>query len=141
MSDQPIDKIRKSGGVMNLPGDIGEAAGMCEINGSLHAIGNNAIYQVLVSGDFPHAALRNISVLSRCRRSATNFAKILEFSESARKCGKLSPSAPAVTNSDGGTPGRMVRSQGPNAFQTRLGYVAARYCIRPCAMRPAWTNT
>jgi hypothetical protein len=43
---RPIDRVRDSGAEMTLPEDVGGIIDMCEINGSLHMIGKNAIYRV-----------------------------------------------------------------------------------------------
>jgi hypothetical protein len=44
-----------------------------------------------------------------------------------RNSGRLWRSAMATTSSEGGMPGRMVRSQEPKEFQTSRGWATARY--------------
>jgi hypothetical protein len=51
MNNRPIDKIRNSGMTMTLPEDVGGITDMCEINGSLHMIGPNAIYRVQLADE------------------------------------------------------------------------------------------
>ena len=47
----------------------------------------------------------------------------------------------ATTSSEGGMPGRMVRSQEPKASQTRCGKATARYCSSPWQTTAAWMKT
>jgi hypothetical protein len=49
------------------------------------------------------------------------FGERIAFCGSHEKFGSVWRSAFATTNSEGGMPGRMVRSQGSNESQTRLG--------------------
>ena len=58
-------------------------------------------------------------------RSAMNFVRESPFVGARRNSGSVWRSAFATTNSDGGTPGRMVRSQEPNESQTSLGATCA----------------
>ena len=72
-------------------------------------------------------ASRNACILSVSCRSMTNFAKMLAVAEFRRNSGMLCRRALATTSSEGGMPGRMVRSQEPKACQTRCGKATARY--------------
>ena len=56
-----------------------------------------------------------------------NFAKLLPGAEFRRNSGMLWRRALATTSSEGGMPGRMVRSQEPKEAQTRCGKATARY--------------
>ena len=71
-------------------------------------------------------ASRNACILSVSCRSMTNFAKMLAVAEFRRNSGMLWRRALATTSSEGGMPGRMVRSQEPKASQTRCGKATAR---------------
>ena len=71
---------------------------------------------------------------------AVNFAKMELTWPPRRKCGRVFRSASAATSSEGGIPGRMVRSQEPKEPQTSVGKVEERYCRIPCATMPAWTK-
>src|SRR6516165_1512661 len=51
VGSRPIDKIRNSGGRMTLPEDAGGISEVCEIKGSLHLIGKNAIYRVQLADE------------------------------------------------------------------------------------------
>ena len=65
-----------------------------------------------------------------------------EFSEGVvrsgiqRNSGMLWRSALATTSSEGGIPGRMVRSQEPKASQTRCGKATAKYEAVPGRPQP-----
>ena len=56
-----------------------------------------------------------------------NFAKVSSKGEPDRKSGKEFLRAREVTYSEGGIPGRIVRSQEPNLAQTRSGKQMERY--------------
>src|ERR1700674_2443487 len=86
---------------------------------------------------FSHDARRNPCMFVVSWRSAMNFAREPFFAEPRRKSGSRWRSALATTNSDGGMPGRMVRSHDPNESQTSLGATTARYWSRPWATTPA----
>jgi hypothetical protein len=51
MNNRPIDRLRNSGMTMTLPEDMERITEMCEINGSLHMIGPNAIYRVQLADE------------------------------------------------------------------------------------------
>ncbi|MBI4689600.1 MAG: hypothetical protein HY754_04970 [Nitrospirae bacterium] len=53
--------------------------------------------------------------------------KVSSMSEPARNSGKEFLRAREVTNSEGGTPGRIVRSHEPNLAQTRSEKLMDRY--------------
>src|SRR6478736_6125905 len=74
-----------------------------------------------------HEARWNACILSVSCRSMTNLAKMLAVAECRRNSGMLWRRALATTSSEGGMPGRMVRSQEPKACQTRCGKATARY--------------
>src|SRR5271155_5061689 len=82
---------------------------------------------------FLHEASRNIRIFSLSCRSVMNFARESFFAGPMRNSGSVWRRAFATTNSDGGTPGRMVRSQEPNESQTSLGATTARYWSSPWA--------
>src|SRR5271163_3365484 len=63
-------------------------------------------------------ARRKASILSVSCRSMTNFVKMLLGAVFKRNSGRLWRRALATTSSEGGMPGRMVRNQEPNEFQT-----------------------
>ena len=63
-------------------------------------------------------ARRKASILLVSCRSMTNFAKALLGVAFKRNSGRLWRRALATTSSEGGMPGRMVRSQEPKEFQT-----------------------
>src|SRR5208282_5902358 len=86
---------------------------------------------------FIHEASRNIRIFSVSCRSVMNFARESFFAGPMRNSGSVWRRAFATTNSDGGTPGRMVRSQEPNESQTSLGATTARYWSSPWATTPA----
>src|SRR5271156_769397 len=86
---------------------------------------------------FIHEASRNIRIFSVSCRSVMNFARESFFAGPMRNSGRVWRRAFATTNSDGGTPGRMVRSQEPNESQTSLGATTARYWSSPWATTPA----
>jgi hypothetical protein len=46
-----------------------------------------------------------------------------------------------TTSSEGGMPGRTVRSQDPKEAQTSRGCATERYCSNPWQMRPVWMKT
>ena len=69
-----------------------------------------------------------------------NFAKGELIWLPRRNCGRVFLSASAATISEGGIPGRMVRSQEPKEPQTSVGKVEERYCRIPWATMPAWTK-
>jgi hypothetical protein len=69
----------------------------------------------------PQAARRKAGIWLVSCRSVTNFAKLELWGPCKRNSGRLWRSAVATTSSEGGMPGRMVRSQEPNEFQTSLG--------------------
>ena len=77
--------------------------------------------------DSAQDASRNAAILLVSCRSMTNFAKLLPAAEFSRNSGMLWRIALATTNSEGGMPGRMVRSQEPKESQTRCGNATARY--------------
>ena len=79
----------------------------------------------------PVACLRSI-----CSRR--NIAKVSSWGEDSRKSGKEFLSAREQTNSVGGIPGRIVRSQEPKEVQTSLGKLTDRYWSSPWATRPIW---
>ena len=56
-----------------------------------------------------------------------NFAKVASEGKPDRKSGKEFLRAREVTYSEGGIPGRTVRSQEPNLAQTILGKLMERY--------------
>src|SRR5262249_25348953 len=56
-----------------------------------------------------------------------NFARAQTLEETKRKSGSVWRNAWATTISEGGMPGRMVRSQDPNESHTSLGTTTARY--------------
>jgi hypothetical protein len=68
-----------------------------------------------------HEAKRKIRIFAVSCRSAMNFVRESLFAGAMRNSGSVWRNAFATTNSEGGTPGRMVRSQDPNESQTRLG--------------------
>jgi hypothetical protein len=88
-------------------------------------------HKALVSPGFgpiwAQEASRNTCILSVSCRWMTNFAKMLAVAAFRRNSGMLWRSALATTSSEGGMPGRMVRSQEPKASQTRCGKATARY--------------
>src|SRR3954462_15985993 len=86
-------------------------------------------------------ARRNGSILLASWRSLTNFAKLLPAAEFSRNSGMVWRIALATTSSEGGMPGRMVRSQEPKEAQTRCGNAAARYCSSPWQTTAAWMKT
>src|SRR5208283_5239194 len=86
---------------------------------------------------FIHEASRNIRIFSVSCRSVMNFVRESFFAGPMRNSGSVWRRAFATTNSDGGTPGRMVRSQEPNESQTSLGATTARYWSSPWATTPA----
>jgi len=75
------------------------------------------IWIFLVSPEFclgsAQVASRNGSIFSLSCRSMTNFAKLLPEAEFRRNSGMLWRRALATTSSEGGMPGRMVRSHEP----------------------------
>ena len=74
------------------------------------------------------AARRKACILLVSCRSVTNFAKMELFGGIQEKFGGgLWRSVMATTSSEGGMPGRMVRSQEPKEFQTSRGWATARY--------------
>src|SRR5205085_5839289 len=89
----------------------------------------------------PHEAKRKVSILSASCFSTMNFARELLSAVVKRNSGRLWRSAWATTNSEGGMPGRMVRSQEPKEFHTACGKAAARYCSNPWQTTPAWMKT
>ncbi len=72
-----------------------------------------------------HAASRNIRIFLVSWLSLMNFVRESLFEEVMRNSGSVLRSAFATTSSEGGMPGRMVRSQAPNVSQTR--YSPARF--------------
>jgi len=70
---------------------------------------------------FVHEAKRKVRIFSVSCRSAMKFVREPLFAVAMRNSGSVWRSAFATTNSEGGMPGRMVRSQDPNESQTRLG--------------------
>src|SRR5215471_1018399 len=74
-----------------------------------------------------------MSVLPVC----DEFRESSTLEETKRKSGSVWRSAWATTSSDGGMPGRMVRSQDPNELHTSLGATTARYCSSPCTITAA----
>ena len=67
------------------------------------------------------AARRKACILLVSCRSVTNLVKMELLGVSKRNSGRLWRSAMATTSSEGGMPGRMVRSQEPKEFQTSRG--------------------
>src|ERR1700689_4568658 len=98
-------------------------------------------YMILKSVGISHDARRNPCMIVVSWRLAMNFAREPLFAEPMRKSGSIWRSALATTNSDGGMPGRMVRSHDPNWSQTSLGAATARYWSRPWATMPAAMKT
>src|ERR1700739_2212555 len=76
---------------------------------------------ILKSAGFSHDAKRNPCMLVVSWRLAMNFAREPFFAEPRRKSGSMWRRALATTNSDGGMPGRMVRSHDPNESPNQLG--------------------
>jgi hypothetical protein len=72
----------------------------------------------LKSDGFFHDAKRNPCMLVVSWRLAMNFAREPFFAAPRRKSGNRRRSALATTNSDGGMPGRTVRSHDPNESHT-----------------------
>ena len=70
---------------------------------------------------FVHEAKRKVRIFSVSCRSAMNLVRGSLFAVAMRNSESVWRSAFATTNSEGGMPGRMVRSQDPNESQTRLG--------------------
>src|SRR6516164_778995 len=91
----------------------------------------------LKSDGFFHDAKRNPCMLVVSWRLAMNFAREPFFAAPRRKSGNRRRSALATTNSDGGMPGRTVRSHDPNESHTSLGATTARYWSRPWVTVPA----
>ena len=60
-----------------------------------------------------------------------NFTRMELSWPTRRKCGSVFLSAAAATISEGGIPGRIVRSQEPKESQTSVGKVDERYCKIP----------
>src|SRR5207247_9143081 len=87
---------------------------------------------------FVHEAKRKMRIFCVSCRSAMNFVRESVFAGARRNSGSVWRSAFATTNSDGGMPGRMVRSQDPKESQTSLGATTARYWSNPWATTPAW---
>src|SRR5580658_9148450 len=73
------------------------------------------------------AARRKACILLVSCRSVTNFVKMELLGAFKRNSGRLWRSVMATTRSEGGLPGRMVRSQEPKEFQTSRGWATARY--------------
>ncbi len=69
-----------------------------------------------------------------------NFAKIILSEPAKRNSGSSFLSAAAQTISEGGMPGRIVRSQEPKQLHTSVGNEQERYCKVPWATMPAWTK-
>src|SRR5262249_46371115 len=84
---------------------------------------------------FVHEAKRRIRTFSVSCRSAMNFVRESLFAGAMRNSGSVWRSPFATTNSEGGMPGRMVRSQDPKVSQTSLGAATARYWSKPWATR------
>src|SRR6266853_1259587 len=102
--------------------------------------GNTSRHELLTSSRvrlFDHEAKRKIRIFCVSCRSVMNFVRELVFAGARRKSGSVWRRAFATTNSDGGIPGRMVRSQDPNESQTSLGATTARYWSSPWATTPA----
>lgn len=87
---------------------------------------------------FVQEAKRKICIFCVSWRSVMNFVRESLFAGARRKSGSVCRRAFATTNSDGGMPGRMVRSQDPNESQTSLVAATARYWSNPWATTPAW---
>src|SRR6516164_8892412 len=87
---------------------------------------------------FVHEAKRKVRIFSVSCRSAMNFVSESLFAGAMRNSGSVWRSAFATTNSEGGMPGRMVRSQEPKVSQTSLEAATARYWSNPWATTPAW---
>src|SRR6202049_3380033 len=99
--------------------------------------GNGSVYNSRVPV-FVYEAKRKIGMFCMSCRSAMNFVRESLFAGPMRNSGSVWRSAFATTNSDGGMPGRMVRSQDPQELQTSLGAATARYWSNPWATTPAW---
>jgi len=82
----------------------------------------------------------NPSILLKSILSVMNFLRIESGEESERNSGKVFRSAIAVTCSDGATFDRMVLNQEPKDENTSWGKDDERYCRRPWAISPIWTN-
>src|SRR5215217_3912310 len=82
---------------------------------------------------FVQEAKRKICIFCVSWRSVMNFVRESLFAGARRKSGSVCRRAFATTNSDGGMPGRMVRSQDPNESQTSLVAATARYWSNPWA--------
>ena len=67
------------------------------------------------------AARRKACILLVSCRSVTNFVKMELLGVFKRNSGRVWRSVMATTSSEGGMPGRMVRSQEPKEFQTSRG--------------------
>jgi hypothetical protein len=70
---------------------------------------------------FVHKAKRKVRIFSVSCRSAMNLVRGSLSAVAMRNSGSVWRRAFATTNSEGGMPRRMVRSQDPNESQTRLG--------------------
>src|SRR5438874_7514945 len=115
------------------------------LDGRMDGRNQPGLHPLLKSSEFslflPHEAKRKVSILSASCFSTMNFARELLSAVVKRNSGRLWRSAWATTNSEGGMPGRMVRSQEPKEFHTACGKAAARYCSNPWQTTPAWLKT
>jgi hypothetical protein len=75
---------------------------------------------------FVYEAKRKSGMFCMSCRSAMNFVKESLVAGPMRNSGSVWRSAFATTNSEGGMPGRMVRSQDPKELQTSLGAATPR---------------
>src|SRR6516164_1915639 len=69
---------------------------------------------------FVHEVKRKIRIFAVSCRSAMNFVRESLFAGAMRNSGSVWRSAFATTNSEGGIPGRMVRSQEPRLYGLRF---------------------
>jgi hypothetical protein len=76
-------------------------------------------------------AKRKVRIFSLFCRSAMNFARASFSDDAMRNSGSVWRNAFATTNSDGGMPGRMVRSQEPNESHTTLNAASAWLAPEP----------
>src|SRR5271169_1369268 len=123
---------------VNRTGNLLHRSGICKQGLELYflAIGLRSRVPLCV-----HEAERNMRIFPVSCRSAMNFARESRSEEPMRNSGSVWRKAFATTNSDGGMPGRMVRSQDPNESQTSLGETTARYWSNPWEITPACMKT
>src|SRR5262249_9174900 len=92
-------------------------------------------------GIFSQAASWKPCILLVSARLARNFVTMWSFGVSRRNSGSRWRSAVATTSSEGGIPGRTVRSHDPKEAQTSWGCETERYCSNPWHVRPVWMKT